>query len=345
MDVFYREEQAICGRGARWYNRRVMSKKQWLFILLALLLAACGGNRENQATQAATPTLLYYHTLTPTSAEAVPTLVVAATSPPQASPTPFIYQIVKNDTLSGVALRFGVTLEDLLAVNPSVAPNTLVIGQELVIPGAEGESTALQPAATPVPMDGGELRCYSTSTGGLWCFWLVNNDSGAPAENLAAEVTLYNQAGEAVRSETALGPLNLLRKNDSMPLVVHFTPPVPDWAEVRATLQTSLPVSDVGQRYLLAEVESQQVTVSDDGLWAQVSGSVRLSDTEAEASLVWLLATAYDAEGHVVGVRRWENEQGVKAGKKRDFTINIYSLGPDIDHVELLVEARPTITE
>ena len=296
---------------------------------------------SGQATLTATPTLLPYHTPTPTSAEAVPTLAVAATSAPQASPTPFVYQIVENDTLSGVALRFGVTLEDLLAVNPSVDPNTLVIGQELVIPGAEGETAALQPATTPVPMDEDELRCYSTSTGGLWCFWLLHNNTGQPAENLAAQVTLYNPAGEAARAETALGPLNLLRKGDSMPLVVYFAPPVPDWAEARAVLQTSLPVSNVGQRYLPAEVQDQQVTVSDDGLWAQVSGSVRLSDVQAEAGLVWLLATAYDDAGNVVGVRRWENDNGINAGKKRDFTINVYSLGPDIDHVELLVEARP----
>lgn len=341
MGIFYREEQAIWGHGARWYNRRVKPKKHWLLLLLALLLAACAGNGEGQATQAATPTLLYYHTPTPTPADAAPTLVVAATSPPQASPTPFVYQIVANDTLSGVALRFGVTLEDLLAVNPSVDPNTLVIGQELIIPGTEGEAAAVGPATTPVPMDGSDLRCYSTSTGGLWCFWLLSNNSGAPAENLAAEITLYNQAGEAVRAETALGPLNLLRRNDHMPLVVYFTPPVPDWAEARASLQTSLPVSNVGDRYLPAEVIDQQVTVSDDGLWAQVSGSVRLSDAQAEAGLVWILATAYDADGQVVGVRRWENENGVNAGKKRDFNINVYSMGPDIDHVELLVEARP----
>jgi hypothetical protein len=234
-----------------------------------------------------------------------------------------------------------VSLDDLLAVNPNVDPNALIIGTQLIVPGKEGETASLQTAATPVAVGEVELSCYSTSAGGMWCFWLVQNDSGQPVENLAADIILYDQNGKQIRSETALGPLNLLRKGERMPLVVYFKPPVPDWAEARAVLQTSLPVSNVGQRYLAAKVEEQQVAVSDDGLWAQVTGGVRLEDGEAQASLVWVLATAYDAEGHVVGVRRWENEQGIGAGKKRAFEVNVYSLGPDIDHVELLVEARP----
>jgi LysM repeat protein len=317
-----------------------MGKRLWFSFILAFGLAACGGSGA-QVTPEATLTLLYYHTPTPTSAESVPTLAVEPTKAPKATATPFVYTVVQNDTLSGIASRFGVTLEDLLAVNPNVDPNAMVIGTQLIIPGKEGETVSLQPAATSVPVKQFELRCYSTSAGGMWCFWLVQNDSGQPVENLAANITLYDQAGKPLRSETALGPLNLLRKGDQMPLVVYFTPPVPDWAEARADLQTSLPVSNVGQRYLAAEVEDLQVTVSEDGLWAQVTGGVRLEDGEAQASLVWVLATAYDAEGHVVGVRRWENEQGINAGKKRDFTINVYSLGPNIDYVELLVEARP----
>ena len=50
---------------------------------------------------------------------------------------------------------------------------------------------------------------------------------------------------------------------------------------------------------------------------------------------VWVLAMAYDAEGNVVGVRRWEG-----LGETQ-FDFWVFSLGPEIAEVKLLVEARP----
>jgi hypothetical protein len=54
------------------------------------------------------------------------------------------------------------------------------------------------------------------------------------------------------------------------------------------------------------------------------------------ADLVWVLAVAYGEDGQVVGFRRWES-----AGDEDEFEFWVYSLGPEIARVELLVEARP----
>lgn len=54
---------------------------------------------------------------------------------PIPSPTPQTYVIAPGDTLSKVARKFGVTLADLLAANPSIKnPDKVAIGQEIVIP-------------------------------------------------------------------------------------------------------------------------------------------------------------------------------------------------------------------
>jgi hypothetical protein len=45
---------------------------------------------------------------------------------------------------------------------------------------------------------------------------------------------------------------------------------------------------------------------------------------------------AYGEDGQVVGFRRWES-----AGDEDEFEFWVYSLGPEIARVELLVEARP----
>jgi LysM repeat protein len=54
------------------------------------------------------------------------------------------YQVQPGDTLSGIALKFGLSPEDLIQFNHLSAPDVLYIGQQILIPG-EG-------AATPTAM-------------------------------------------------------------------------------------------------------------------------------------------------------------------------------------------------
>lgn len=49
-----------------------------------------------------------------------------------------VYIVQPGDTLSAIANRFNLTLNELLAANPGVDPNLLAQGQQLVIPGLEG---------------------------------------------------------------------------------------------------------------------------------------------------------------------------------------------------------------
>ena len=49
-----------------------------------------------------------------------------------------IYIVQPGDSLYSIAARFSVSLDELLAVNGIVDPNTLAAGQQLIIPGLEG---------------------------------------------------------------------------------------------------------------------------------------------------------------------------------------------------------------
>jgi hypothetical protein len=60
-----------------------------------------------------------------------------------------------------------------------------------------------------------------------------------------------------------------------------------------------------------------------------------------DARQVWVAATAYDEAGRVVGVRRWEWNDGLAAGGNVPFEFSVFSLGGRIERVELAVEARP----
>lgn len=69
-----------------------------------------------------------------------------------------------------------------------------------------------------------------------------------------------------------------------------------------------------------------------------------LSADQADADYVWISATAFDEDGRIVAVRRWENSLALVSGGQLDFSITLYSMGGPIDHVDLLTEAQPIST-
>ena len=54
---------------------------------------------------------------------------------PEGRPLPRTYNIQPGDTLSAIAVRFGVSIADLLAMNNLGNPNNIFVGQTLQIPG------------------------------------------------------------------------------------------------------------------------------------------------------------------------------------------------------------------
>lgn len=65
------------------------------------------------------------------------TPVPSPTLPPGAMPTlpPVTYTVKTGDTLSGIADLFGVTVDDIVRANNIADPNSLALGQVLIIPG------------------------------------------------------------------------------------------------------------------------------------------------------------------------------------------------------------------
>jgi hypothetical protein len=72
-------------------------------------------------------------------------------------PTPILYRIKKGDTLSKIATANGITLEELLAANPTIKnPNKISEGQEITIPVPEPEvpedfGPSTEPSEAPAP--------------------------------------------------------------------------------------------------------------------------------------------------------------------------------------------------
>ena len=83
------------------------------------------------------------------------------TTPVSAQVSGPVYIIQPGDTLSYVASRFNISLNDLLTANPAIDPNFLSAGQQVIIPGLEGVSGVL---ATEIIPFGDTLRSLSRRT-------------------------------------------------------------------------------------------------------------------------------------------------------------------------------------
>jgi LysM repeat protein len=304
--------------------------KSGLIGLAALIVLAACGPAAAKTDSTSTPALIPYigTRVTPTPSL---TATAALTEPPLATPTPLSHTIVEGETLLGLAERYGISLDALLAANPGLNASFLSIGQEVLIPQADGVGPNEIPSPTPAPVTESETTCYATAAGELWCFLLVSNDATQPLENLSGVLRFFSTDGDEIAAVDMVAPLNLLPANKSMPLIAYVADPPEGWNTLRGRLLTAY-VSTRTERYIGTEIQSEFVTISEGGLAAQVQGTVALSGSQ-EASSVWVLAVASDADGVVVGQRRWESDGA---------TLNFdYSLGPEIDSVAVLAEARP----
>ena len=153
-------------------------------------------------------------------------------------------------------------------------------------------------------------------------------------ENLSAWIGLYSTEGELIASKVAYAPLNILRPESTMPLMAYFTPSLPEKYQVQSELLSGLTVADDDTRYLDLATEVNTLEISQDRLQARVEGKVLLPGDTATLSQLWVLAVAYDTAGNIIGVRKW------KSGGENKFDVMVYSLAGEIDHVEVLIEAR-----
>ncbi len=265
---------------------------------------------------------------------------MVAAETPLPSPTPFTYTIQQGDTISSIALQFGVSIDDLQAANPEISPNAMSVGQVINIP-SNPENPSGEPTPTPASFAIRQIECYPTTDQGMWCFVLAHNDFPDFMENVSAQVTLVDANNAVLASQTALLPLNILPPDTSLPLTVFFPPEIPVDVKPQVQVLTAIRLLPNDERYLPASINNTLVQVNADGRSARVNGQVRLPANEKSPSQVWVMGTAYDEAGRVVGVRRWESNAGLSPGGSLPFEFMISSLGGEIERVEFAVEARP----
>ena len=149
------------------------------------------------------------------------------------------------------------------------------------------------------------------------------------------------QSAQNPIEQAATTLLDLLPAGASAPLVAFFPSPVPSSFIPTGEVTLALPLQENDTRYLPVAIQDQQVTIAVNGKSAEITGHLALASGQTPASQEWIAATAFDAHGAVVGVRKWEVAGALTLGGVMAFDFQIYTLGPLIDHVTLLAQARP----
>ena len=322
-------------------------------VVLALATGCTPGAPNDSAPIPGLPTgltdLAPYYTRTPTASpgpgEATATLAAAATALPTA--TPHTHTVARGEELLAIALQYGLTLEMLTAANPEVDPNLLPVGTILVIPpNLDGDTNEpikpdAQSLAAGVRL--GPVDCRPVADGGAWCFVIAYNDGPDLVESITADIHLLNSEGAEIAVQNVLALLNQVPPGAAAPLAAYFTPPLPintQPYQAQAGLTTALAYPGESATLPL-EVRNFRSEVLAGGLAVEATGDLTLTGDEVQASDVWAAAAAFNPEGQVIGVRRWESGLPLLPGQSLPFAVRVYSTGDPIDHAEVWVEAWP----
>lgn len=325
-----------------WYNRSGM-KNQPLNFLIALLSAFLWGCQTitPTPTEIVSPTFFLYRTATATLNPASTLAAMIEPTRMDPTPTPWIHIVQENDTLLGIANRYGVTLEDLLLANPDIDPRLLSIDQEIIIPGPEGDTgPVVLPTPTPLAMTISPARCFPAPSGGLWCILSVENTTNDTVEGISASLSLLDRNGDVLQSEPAYSPHNILPPGLHMPMAILFpSSPEENFTPV-GRLLSAIRSGEITGRYILPAVDDIESEFLNDNHQILLTGTIILSESAEDARVdISLLAMGLDANGQVVGYTKWVLE-GLVGNQSIPFEVTILSLGPEFESFELLVEGR-----
>jgi LysM repeat protein len=199
------------------------------------------------------------------SAMPSPTMTPSATPTPRPTLTstplpPLTYQVQPGDTLSGIAALYGLTVQDILALNPDVNPEALQVGYVLLIP-----SGTVTPTPTPT-----HDPSVPTPTQGDFVVHIVER-----GDTLGTIAEQYGVSIEAIRESN---PDQLSADSDEIfsgqTLIIPLGTPVPGATPTFDPLATATPIPLFPPPPLLSPPDGAVIAGTEVPLmlqWASVS--------------------------------------------------------------------------
>ena len=269
-------------------------------LLAASLAAACSGNAAAPALPTAVlrvlPASTSFPTSTPVLAAAAPAKPIAASAVPLPSPTPWNHAVRDGETLLGIALRYGITLEALLVTNPGINAQLIRIGQLVQLPVNASELRT--PGGTDMPSANVAIdppACYPTASGSTYCVASLHNNDTVPLTNIQVTFTALSAAGDTAESQAATVQVELLWPGDSAALHAWFAPGTAA-ASAKATLLTATAASGLAGSF--ARLTTSNVTFDSTGGAISARGMLT-SVASLPLMPVHIMVMLYNLEGRI----------------------------------------------
>ena len=278
-----------------------------------------------------------YITQADNSATAKIQAVVTETVPtPAPTATPIIHVVALGETISSIALHYGVPMDAIIKENPDAKPNAMIVGDELVIPASNSRQAA---AVDPSILENvliSDPDCIKTGDNGLWCAVYVDNQGEETLENIVVTISLRDSDGNVLEERSAPTLMRYTAAGTAIPAVVFLENVPAMYKSATVSLFSALIVETSTSPYLTVYVEEKTRTLS--GVEAMISGWMRVEvEQEKDRADIWIGAAAFDADGSIVGVRRLESS--VTTNEEFNFNITVYSSAGSIARVVLYTEA------
>ncbi len=278
-------------------------------------------------------TLVPFKTMTQ---EIYPTFTPENTLTPAPTPTVQIYSIKENDNLTSLSKRFSVSLEAILAANPNLIPEALIIGQTIIIP-SEDQSSVSGLSGTPVPIEISQGRCFVMFDGTV-CILTVSNPSSQDITNLLVECSLLDSSQNILSSQEETIPFEILPAGSALPVLVRYADKSGSAINSRTISAAIIDPSKNTHQLLIPD--NLQIVKTWDGLSASVKGSVTLG-AGIKSGSIRLLALSEDKQGEIIGINKKDIELKLAADQPIKFEMAAYSLGPLIDNIKVMIEYSP----
>ena len=310
-------------------------KIAYCFVIILMILTGCRGIQMPDKTGARklTPYITRADKSTITETPAVVTETVQTPAP---TATPIIHMVALGETISSIALHYGVPMDAIIKANPDAKPNALIVGDELVIPASNSRQAAAVDPSILKNIQISDPDCIRTGDGGLWCAVYVDNQGQEDLENIVVTISFRDSDGNVLEERSAPTLMRYDAVGTVIPAVVFLENVPAMYTDATASLFSALIVEASISQYLPVTVEEETRTL--DGVEATISGWMRVEvEQEKDRADIWIGATAFDADGSLVGVRRLESS--VATNETFNFDITVYSSAGSIARVVLYAEA------
>lgn len=262
------------------------------------------------------------------------------TSTPMPSPTPVLYHIRPGDTLLGIALAKGIELQELLALNPGIDPNTLQINQAITLPVVTMEPAgAGDQSGAAADLEIENAAFYEDRSGSFWFMGEVMNRSDLDKTGIEIELTLFDEEGREELTIQIRPVADLLLADGKIPfgwLISDLGARPAGW---KASVIQATVFNDTEAIYWRLSPDIGEVTI-DDRL-VKIKGQLT-STGNFEDESISVIATAYTAEGKIAGFRNQSITNSLAEGAVMPFSIEVLCAVEPTEEVSILAVASST---